>query len=203
MENGVLEPAAAATANRTVQLRRRKNCELRPREYLTDAEISELIEVSKNNRHGHRDSTMILMAYRHGLRVSELVDLRWNQVDFDHARLHVRRAKNGVPSIHPLMDDELGALQRLKTRIGNSEFIFVSERGGPFSAAGFAKLVERAGAEAKLKFKAHPHMLRHACGYRLAHEGHDTRSLQTYLGHRNVQHAARYTSVVRQSSMIA
>jgi site-specific recombinase XerD len=184
-----------STDNRAIQLRRRKNSELRAREYLTEAEVSELIEVSKQNRHGHRDSTMILIAYRHGLRVSELVDLRWDQVDFDNGRLHVRRAKNGVPSVHPLMADELNALQRLKARIASSEFVFVSERGGPFSAAGFAKLIERAGAEAKLSFKAHPHMLRHACGYKLANEGHDTRSLQTYLGHRNIQHSARYTAL--------
>jgi site-specific recombinase XerD len=183
--------------NRAIQLRRRKNSELRAREYLTDTEVSELIEVSKQNRHGHRDSTMILIAYRHGLRVSELVDLRWDQVDFDNGRLHVRRAKNGVPSVHPLMADEVSALQRIKARIAGSEFVFVSERGGPFSAAGFAKLIERAGAEAKLSFKAHPHMLRHACGYKLASEGHDTRSLQTYLGHRNIQHSARYTALRR------
>jgi type 1 fimbriae regulatory protein FimB/type 1 fimbriae regulatory protein FimE len=91
--------------------------------------------------------------------------------------------------------DELRALRRLAREQGRSEFAFVSERGAPFSAAGFAKLVERAGEAAKLGFKAHPHMLRHACGYKLANDGVDTRSLQAYLGHRNIQHTVRYSEL--------
>jgi type 1 fimbriae regulatory protein FimB/type 1 fimbriae regulatory protein FimE len=203
VEKSQLELVGEPRENRTLPLRRPKNSELRTREYLTDAEVADLIEVSKTNRHGHRDSTMILVAYRHGLRVSELVGLRWDQVDFANARLHVLRAKNGLSSVHPLMDDELNALLKLKGRLDGSEYVFVSERGRQFSAAGFAKLIERAGAEAKLSFKAHPHMLRHACGYKLAHDGHDTRALQSYLGHRNIQHSAKYTDVARRSAKVA
>jgi integrase len=139
---------------------------------------------------------MVLVGYRHGLRASELVDLRWDQTDFASATLHVRRAKQGTPSAHPILGDELRALRRLqREQEPSSPFVFVSERGAPFSTAGFARMVERAGGDAKLGFKAHPHMLRHACGFALANKGHDTRALQAYLGHRNIQHTVRYTEL--------
>jgi len=139
---------------------------------------------------------MVLVAYRHGLRASELVDLRWNQVDFRSAVLHVRRVKQGTPSVHPIIGDELRALRRLKReQEPKSPFVFTSERGAPFTTAGFARMVERAGIEARLGFKVHPHMLRHACGYALANRGHDTRALQAYLGHKNIQHTVRYTEL--------
>jgi integrase len=183
--------------NRTVRLPRRKpNAELRSREYLTDAEVAALIEATKTNRYGQRDGTMILVAYRHGMRPVELVDLRWDQIDFASGTLAVRRAKRGTPSTHPIVGDELRALRRLqREQDPKSSFVFTSERGSPFTTAGFARMVERAGAEAELGFKAHPHMLRHACGFALANKGHDTRALQAYLGHRNIQHTVRYTEL--------
>jgi type 1 fimbriae regulatory protein FimB/type 1 fimbriae regulatory protein FimE len=176
--------------------RRRPNSDLRTREHLTEAEVERLMEATKRNRYGHRDATMILVAYRHGLRVSELVDLRWEQVDLRTATLHVRRVKKGTPSTHPIVGDELRALRRLqREQEPGSPFVFTSERGAPFTTAGFARMVERAGRVAKLAFKPHPHMLRHACGYALANRGHDTRALQAYLGHRNIQHTVRYTEL--------
>lgn len=175
---------------------RRKNADLRTREYLTDGEVDRLIEAAKVNRYGHRDATMILVAYRHGLRVSELTDLRWEQIEFTSATLHVRRVKQGTPSTHPIMGDELRALRRLqREQEPRSPFVFTSERGSPFTPAGFARMIERAGVEAGFNFKAHPHMLRHACGYALANRGHDTRALQAYLGHKNIQHTVRYTEL--------
>ena len=175
---------------------RRPNAELRTREYLTDAEVERLTNAAKDNRYGHRDATMILMGYRHGFRSSELVDLRWDQIDFDNATLAVRRVKRGSPSTHPIQGDELRALRKLqRDQEPKSPFVFTSERGSPFTPAGFARLVERAGAAAELGFKAHPHMLRHACGFALANRGHDTRALQAYLGHRNIQHTVRYTEL--------
>jgi type 1 fimbriae regulatory protein FimB/type 1 fimbriae regulatory protein FimE len=185
-----------STVNRTVTPKRVANRDLRTREYLTASEVERLMEAAKGNRWGHRDSTMILVAYRHGLRVSELVDLRWDQLDFRTATLHVRRVKQGTPSTHPILGDELRALRRLqREQEPKSPFVFTSERGAPFATAGFARMVERAGVEGKLGFKAHPHMLRHACGYELANKGHDTRALQAYLGHRNIQHTVRYTEL--------
>jgi integrase len=191
-----LKLVTPATAKRTVTPRGRPNGDIRTREYLTEAEVEKLMNAAKGNRDGHRDTIMVLVAYRHGLRASELVDLRWDQVDFRSATLHVRRVKQGTPSVHPIVGDELRALRRLqRDQEPKSSFVFTSERGAPFTTAGFARMVERAGVEARLGFKVHPHMLRHACGYALANRGHDTRALQAYLGHKNIQHTVRYTEL--------
>jgi integrase len=196
MAKSDLKLVTPATVKRTVTPRRLPNAKLRTREFLTEAEVERLMVAAKRNRWGHRDATMVLVAFRHGLRASELVDLRWDQADFTSAALHVRRAKQGTPSTHPILGDELRALRRLqREQEPKSPFVFTSERGAPFSTAGFARMVERAGREAKLAFKAHPHMLRHACGFALANNGHDTRALQAYLGHRNIQHTVRYTEL--------
>jgi len=185
-----------ATKKRTVVPKRRRNADLRTREYLTEAEVERLLAATKRNRWGHRDGTMILVAYRHGLRASELTDLRWDQIDFTTATLHVRRVKQGSPSTHPILGEELRRLRRLhREQQPKSPFVFTSERGAPFTTAGFARMVERAGLEANLGFKAHPHMLRHACGFALASKGHDTRAVQAYLGHKNIQHTVRYTEL--------
>jgi site-specific recombinase XerD len=196
MAKSQLRLVRPATVNRTVAPKRRPNADLRTREHLTEAEVERLLAAARKNRWGHRDATMILVAYRHGLRAAEVVDLRWSQVEFAAGALHVRRVKRGTPSTHPIVGDELRALRRLqREQEPKSPFVFTSERGAPFATAGFARMVERAGTVAKLQFKAHPHMLRHACGYTLANKGHDTRALQAYLGHRNIQHTVRYTEL--------
>ena len=174
---------------------RRPNSKLRSREHLTETEVEKLIEAAKANRHGHRDATMVLVAYRHGLRASEICDLRWEQVDWNSATLHVRRVKSGKPSTHPVRGDELRSLRKLKRDAPKSPFVFVSERGGPFTTASFNWMVKRAGQKAGLPFQIHAHMLRHATGYKLASDGHDTRSIQDYLGHKNIQHTVRYTEL--------
>src|SRR5262245_38158624 len=140
-----LKLVSPATVNRTVRPKRPPNRDLRTREYLTGAEVERLMEAAARNRWGQRDSTMVLVAYRHGLKASELVDLHWDQVDFRTATLHVRRLKQGTPSTHPILGDELRALRRLQ-RGPKSAFVFTSERGAPFSTAGFARMIERAGA---------------------------------------------------------
>jgi site-specific recombinase XerD len=196
MAKSHLKLVTPTIVKRTVTPTRLPNADLRTREYLTEAEMEHLMAVARENRWGHRDATMMLVAYRHGLRVSELVDMRWDQVDFRTGSLHVRRVKQGSPSTHPILGDELRALRRLqREQEPKSSFVFTSERGAPFTTAGFARMVERAGVVARLGFKAHPHMLRHACGYALANRGHDTRALQAYLGHRNIQHTVRYTEM--------
>ena|SRR5256885_620558 len=113
---------------------------------------------------------MVLIAFRHGLRASELCELQWSDVEFETGNLHLRRAKRGATGTHPLLGDELRALRALK-REAKSHFIFVSERDAPFSVSGLAKLIERAGVQAKIPFPIHAHMLRHACGYALANKG--------------------------------
>ena len=194
MAKSHLKLVSPATVNRTVTPKRRPNSEIRPREHLTEREVEKLIYTAKGNRHGQRDATMILMAFRHGLRASELCGLQWSDVEFESGTLHLRRAKGGTTTSHPLLGDELRALRVLK-RDATSPFIFVSERGAPFTTSGLAKLVERVGVEAKMPFKIHPHMLRHATGYALANKGTDTRTLQSYLGHRSIQSTVRYTEL--------
>jgi len=195
MTKSNLRLASPRAVNGTVPPRRVPNAELRTREYLTEPEVGRLIKAAKANRYGQRDATMILLAFRHGLRTAEIVDLRWDQVDLGrNACLHVRRVKNGLPSVHPLQGDEMRSLRELK-RSADSPFVFTSERGTPFTKAGFAKMIARLGVEAGIKFRVHPHMLRHACGYALANRGRDTRALQAYLGHKNIQHTVRYTEL--------
>ena len=196
MTNSALALIAPATENRTVTPLRRPNAALRTREHLTADEVERLIEAAMANRQGHRDALMMLLAFRHGLRASEVCDLRWEQIDFATATLHVRRIKHGTPATHPLTGRELRALRHHQREAVKSAFVFVSERGAPLSATGFSRMVERAGLAAKLGIKVHAHMLRHACGYALANAGHDTRSLQAYLGHRNIQNTTRYAEPV-------
>jgi len=173
-----------------------RNLDRRSREYLFSQEVQQLIDAArKSGRHPHRDATLILMAYRHGLRVSELVALRWDQVDLGQGLLHVNRLKQGLPSIHPLRGPELRALRQLQRESPSSPYLFVSERGGPLLPNTFRALLNRAGLAAGLSFPVHPHMLRHATGYYLAAKGHDTRAIQAYLGHRNIQHTVRYTEL--------
>ena len=173
-----------STEKRTVSRGRLPNTHYRTREYLTEREVERMMKAAGDNRHGHRDATMVLLAFRHGFRASELCALRWDQV---HGRLHVSRLKNGLPSVHPLTGTELRALRRLKREQEPGRYVFLSERGAPMSAAGFRRMIERLGKAAKIPFKVHPHMLRHATGFKLANQGVDTRSLQQYLGHKGVQ----------------
>jgi type 1 fimbriae regulatory protein FimB/type 1 fimbriae regulatory protein FimE len=176
--------------------KRLANTEYRKREYLTPREVEKLIRAAARNRQGHRDSTMILVCYRHGLRVSELVGLEWSQVDFRAANLHVRRLRGSIDAVHPIRGDELRALRRLqREQEPKSAYIFVSEREAPFSTAGFLRMVQRAGEAAQLGFPVHPHMLRHAAGFKLANDGVDTRSLQAYLGHKSISNTVRYTEL--------
>lgn len=186
---------APNTVNRKVPLRR-KNSEYRSREYLTEQEVEQLIDAAgKVGRHGHRDSTLILLSYRHGLRVTELVSLRWEQVDLKQGLMHVNRLKHGNPSVHPIRGPEIRALRRLQRDYAMMPYVFSSERKAPLTSDAIRKILGRAGREAKLPFTVHPHMLRHACGYKLAQAGQDTRAIQHYLGHKNIQHTVRYTQL--------
>ena len=183
-KNGTVPPVLTAYGKR------------RPREYLSVKEVGLLTDTARDRgRYGHRDATMILIGYRHGLRASELCALRWDQIDFAHGLLHIRRLKNGTPSVHPMGGIEIRALRRLKREWPEARHVFLTERAAPMSAAGFRKMVARIGESAAFPFPVHPHMLRHACGYKLANDGQDTRAVQHYLGHKNIQHTVRYTEL--------
>jgi type 1 fimbriae regulatory protein FimB/type 1 fimbriae regulatory protein FimE len=197
-KRGPLRPVAAAAptiVNRKVPVRRR-NADYRSREYLSEKEVvSVMSAAATQGRHGLRDSALILIAYRHGLRVSELVSLRWDQIDLAQGLVHIARLKNGVASVHPLRGPELRALRRLQREDANAAYVFVSERKAPLTPDAVRKIVARAGRYANIEFPIHPHMLRHATGYKLANDGQDTRAIQQYLGHRNIQHTTRYTDL--------
>ena len=187
MENTALAISPSTSLNVTVRRR--------PREYLTEKEIERLIKAAGENRWGHRDQTAILIAYRHGLRSSELVALRWDDVDFSNGKLHVRRSKGGSACVHPLGGRELRALRRLKRETPASTYVFISERLAPLSVAGYQRMVARAGESAGFPFLVHSHMLRHSTGYKLANDGQDTRAIQHYLGHKSINSTVRYTAL--------
>ena len=169
---------------------------IRSREHLTPDEVEELLQAArKTGRHPHRDATLILIMYRHGLRVSEAIALRWDQVDLKQGTLHVNRLKKGTPATHPLRGPELRALRQLKREYPDSPYLFQTERQGPMTDRTARSIIARAGEVANLPFPVHPHMLRHATGYYLAANGQDTRAIQAYLGHKNIQHTVRYTEL--------
>jgi type 1 fimbriae regulatory protein FimB/type 1 fimbriae regulatory protein FimE len=177
---------------------RQGNVAYRVREHLTEAEMAKLLVALKANRHGHRDWLIGLVIYRHGLRVSEACDLRWDDIDLTKRTIIVRRLKGSTDSVHYLERDEhkaLGVLWRDQAKNGKSDYVFVNERGQPFGRMGIGRMIERAGEAAKLPFPVHVHMLRHSTGYALAGRGMDTRRLQHFLGHASITNTVRYTAM--------
>jgi type 1 fimbriae regulatory protein FimB/type 1 fimbriae regulatory protein FimE len=176
--------------------RKPTNASRRTREYLTPQEVDRVIAAArKMGRHGGRNTALMLLMYRHGLRVAEAVALRWEVIDMQAGTIHVCRVKQGNPAVHPLRGPELRALRQLRRLYPDTAYLFVSERGGPLTARAVHHIVLRAGKLAGLSFPIHPHMLRHACGFYLANRGFDTRAIQQYLGHSNIQHTVRYTAL--------
>jgi integrase len=164
--------------------------------YLTRAEVRQLIVAArKHTRYGTRNALMILLAYRHGLRASEVVDLRWSDIDLDARTLLCRRRKGSRSGVHPLSKEEVTKLERFRARHvpGKDEFIFVSERGGTLGRSAFWRIVMQAGRHARLPVPAFAHQLRHSTGYYLANRGCDLRLIQEYLGHTEIQSTVRYT----------
>jgi len=175
---------------------RKANADYRVREHLTEAEMNKLMAALKTNRHGHRDWLIALLIYRHGLRVSEACDLRWDDIDLSKRTIIVRRLKGSTDSSHYLERDELAGLKRLRRESKpRSAYVFVNERGQPFGRMGIARMIERAGETAKLSFPIHVHMIRHSTGYALAAKGMDTRRLQHFLGHASITNTVRYTAM--------
>ena len=174
---------------------RKANAAYRVREHLTESEMVKLLAALKANRHGHRDWLIGLLIYRHGLRVSEACDLRWDDLDLGKRTIAVRRLKRSVDSSHYLERDELAGLKRLqREQEPKSAYVFVNERGQPFGRMGIARMIERAGEAAKLPFPVHVHMIRHSTGHVLAGKGMDTRRLQHFLGHASITNTVQLHS---------
>ena len=169
----------------------------RLRTYLTADEVTQLLRAAKKSRHGARNHAMVLLAYRHGLRASEVVGLRWSDVDLERGTIYCRRAKGSRSTVHPLKHDEIAALGRLRRRNMRQagEYVFASERGERMSRNAFWRVVAQAGERAGLPVKAYAHLLRHSCGYYLANKGCDLRLIQDYLGHKQIQNTVRYTTL--------
>lgn len=169
-----------------------------PRKYLTEAEVDQLCRAAAGvGRHGHRDATMIRVGFRHGLRVSELVGLRRDQLDLDRKIMHISRLKGGTPAVHDMTGPEVRDLRRVLRDYADprSRHVFLSERGGPLGRRAFGLIIARAGRLAGIPLDVHPHMLRHACGFAMANRGIDTRAIQAWLGHTNITMTVRYTAL--------
>jgi type 1 fimbriae regulatory protein FimE len=163
------------------------------RDHLLPKEVDRLLEAAlETGRHGHRNYTLILLCYRHALRLNELRELRWNMVDFKRRHLRVKRVNNGINSVHPLDGTELKALRKLKRDYPGSRYLFVTDREDLLSQRTVSRIVAAAGRSAGLRFHVSPRMVRHACGYALANAGHNVVALQHYLGYRNIRHMSRY-----------
>lgn len=176
-----------------------KNKSHQSRKFLTEPEINQLRSAARRyGRHGHRDDTLILMMFRHGLRVGEIIALRWEQVDLKQEVLHVRRLKQGIPAIHPLQNIQMRALRQLQRDYPQTPYVFISERETPLTTRSVSHIVARAGKLAELALTVHPHMLRHSTGFYLAGKGQDIRTIQAYLGHANIKNTAIYTQLPPQ-----
>jgi integrase len=192
----MLQFTKAKTAKSEVLNKGLTNLDRRSREYLLPGEVEQLVAAGKLTRYGHRDSTLILLSYRHGLRVNEAVSLTWSDIDFDGGSIHINRLKRGVSGRHPLRKPELIALHRLrKEQSVESPYLFNSQQGTSISARNVGMMISKTGIIAELKISVHPHMLRHACGYYLANKGFDTRAIAEYLGHKSLDHTYRYTAI--------
>src|SRR5262245_66502172 len=175
---------------------RQSNAAYRVREHLTEDEINKVLAALKANRHGQRDWLIGLLIYRHGLRVSEACDLRWDDINLPKRTIQVRSLKGSDDSTHYLERDELIGLKRLqREQEPKSSYVFVNERDQPFGRMGIGRMIERAGEAAALPFPVHVHMLRHSTGYALAGKGMDTRRLQHFLGHASITNTVRYTAM--------
>ena len=169
------------------------NAALRGRKHLTPDEVATMITAAQKDRHGLRDALMILLAYRHALRASEIVNLTWDQIDLKNARIHVKRAKKGIDSTHYLEGDEIRALRALNRETGDHRYVFLSQKNGPLNERTFHTLVKRAGEVLDLGWPVHPHMLRHAKGAQLVNADAPLRAIQLYMGHSSINSTIIYT----------
>ncbi len=192
------QPLKTAKLEKPKPPKRQPNQSVRLREYLTPHEIERCLIAAKQTGQPAlrpRNYALLLLMYRHALRASEVIALRWTQIDFQQGLLHVNRLKHGIPATHPLRGPELRALKALQRYYPITPYVFTSQRKTPLTARSVHHIVASIGQAANLPFPIHPHMLRHATGYYLASQGHDARAIQHYMGHRNIQNTVKYTEL--------
>ena len=165
------------------------------RKYLTVSEIDQLLVAANRGRYPDRDRLIILLSYRHGLRVSELIALQWSSVEFEKGRIYIHRMKRGRHGTHTLSQDEKSALEALKKSHDGSGFIFTSERGGKMYRQNVNRIIDEIAKNTDIAINCTPHVLRHSCGFELADRGIDTRKIQQYLGHRSIMSTVIYTDL--------
>ena len=176
--------------------KKRKNKELRDREYLTTSEIKMLIKaIRKHSLNPIRNEALIVTMFRHGLRVSEAVSLKWSQIDFEERVIHISRAKGSLDGTHPIPGEEMRLLRKLFKISGSHSHVFISQQGGPFTTSGISNILKRGVKYTNILFPIHPHMLRHSCGYYLANNNHSLRAIQMYLGHKSISNTVIYTQL--------
>ena len=169
------------------------------RKFLSSSEVQRLFDAIPEHKNTVRDKCMLLVCFIHGLRVTELCNLRLQDLDLLSNKLHVNRLKNGFSVQHPIQSRERGALiawlaVRPQYLEADGDYLFLSRQGGQLSRQQLHRLIREYGELAQLDVPVHPHMLRHACGYALADQGVDTRLIQDYLGHKNIQNTVIYTA---------
>jgi type 1 fimbriae regulatory protein FimB/type 1 fimbriae regulatory protein FimE len=173
------------------------------REWLYAHEVDSMVAAVRKSgsKHADRDALLVLLSYRHGLRSCEAATLTWNDINMvgRQYNLIIRRAKHRGTEFstynHPLVEEEIRAIKRLQSVAGNTPYVFGSQKGSALDTRSIRRIVKEAGELANLPFEVHPHMLRHATGYELANKGTDTRAIQEYLGHKNIQSTTRYTKL--------
>ncbi len=150
-----------------------------------------------SSRNPLRDAALVLVAWRHGLRASEIGLLRWENIDFKSSELFVVRLKDSQSGGAPLWPDEFKALKRLHKSMDlpSSGYVFLSERGTPIERDGVRRLLERLGKAARLPFTPNPHQLRHGCGYHHINKGAELKLVQKLLGHKNITNTDHYTQL--------
>jgi integrase len=169
----------------------------RNREHLTQSEVNKLMDAAKGTaRNSHRNYCIVLMGFRHGLRVSEIAALKWSDVDFDRGAIYINRAKGSIPGTHPMAGDELRAMRKLQREYPDCPFLFVGRGNAPMDSTAISGMVKRLGDRGELLgFPIHAHMLRHTCGFLMCDRGYDLRLVQSWLGHSNIQNTVGYTAL--------
>lgn len=190
----ISEESNAQTRKRRLPPRKQCAPRLELRRHLTKSEIDAMVSATRiSGAHGLRNALLILLAYRHALRVSELLALTWSDINLEDLSIHIRRKNNGTSSTHQLNATEAGWLCRLRRAASDSSnYVFCSDKGLPLARRTAHFIISKAAEQARIDVGVHPHMLRHARAFHLVSKGLDTRRLQAYMGHRNAKHTLVY-----------